>query len=79
MMTPSEMRQLAKYFAQEYYKLQQKNHDIKENYLNAKQAAEFLGWSIRTVYNKIDEIPHTKIGKSLRFSERRLREYIERI
>lgn len=78
-MTVQEMKFLAKQIAQEFYKLQQKNHDIKDNYMSAQQAADFLGWSVRTVYNKKDEIPHTKIGKTLRFSERRLREYIERI
>jgi excisionase family DNA binding protein len=77
-MTTSELRALAKMVAQEYYKLQQKNHLIKDTYLNTKQAAEMLGWSVRTLYNKADEIPHVKVGKSLRFSERRLREYIER-
>ena len=35
-----------------------------EEYLNAKQAAVFLGWKLQTLYNRIHDIPHTKNGKS---------------
>lgn len=38
-----------------------------EEYLNAKQAAVFLGWKLQTLYNRIHDIPHTKNGKSLIF------------
>ena len=31
-----------------------------EEYLNAKQAAVFLGWKLQTLYNRIHDIPHTK-------------------
>ena len=33
-----------------------------EEYLNAKQAAVFLGWKLQTLYNRIHDIPHTKNG-----------------
>lgn len=39
-----------------------------EEYLNAKQAAVFLGWKLQTLYNRIHDIPHTKNGKSLIFT-----------
>ena len=47
-----------------------------DRHLSAKEAADYLGWSIKTVYNKIADIPHYKVGKKLRFSEIALAEYI---
>ena len=44
--------------------------------LSAKEAADYLGWSVKTVYNKIADIPHYKVGKKLRFSEIALADYI---
>lgn len=44
-----------------------------EEYLNAKQAAVFLGWKLQTLYNRIHDIPHTKNGKSLIFTKSALR------
>ncbi|UVV52738.1 DNA-binding protein [Bacteroides thetaiotaomicron] len=40
-----------------------------EEYLNAKQAAVFLGWKLQILYNRIHDIPHTKNGKSLIFTK----------
>ena len=34
-----------------------------EEYLNAKQAAVFLGWKLQTLYNRIHDIPHTKMAR----------------
>lgn len=44
-----------------------------EEYLNAKQAAVFLGWKLQTLYDRIHDIPHTKNGKSLIFTKSALR------
>lgn len=49
-----------------------------EEYLNAKQAAVFLGWKLQTLYNRIHDIPHTKNGKSLIFTKSALRKFMER-
>jgi hypothetical protein len=46
-----------------------------EEYLNAKQAAVFLGWKLQTLYNRIHDIPHTKNGKSLIFTKSALRKF----
>ncbi|MDC1824520.1 DNA-binding protein [Bacteroides uniformis] len=35
-----------------------------EEYLNAKQAAVFLGWKLQTLYNRIHDIPHGKSSVS---------------
>lgn len=47
-------------------------------YLNAEQAAEMLCIPLQTLYAKIGEIPHTKVGKRLIFKDRSLVRYIER-
>ena len=47
-----------------------------ENYISASEAADYLGMSKRTLYNRIDEIPHTKFGRVLKFQKSKLRDYI---
>lgn len=47
-------------------------------YLDIEEAADFLKMPVGTLYHKIDEIPHTKIGKRLMFSDRALVRYVER-
>lgn len=42
--------------------------------LNAKQAADFLGISISTLYKSLNRIPHKRFGKKLLFSQRELDE-----
>ena len=64
--------------AEELFKLMQKSKTLQERYLNADEAAQMLGFPKSTLYNKIGEIPHTKVGKRLRFSETALRQYIDR-
>ncbi len=77
----------ARLIAEELHKLLRK--DIKsalagmtaaetEEYLSAKQAASLLGWSVRTLYNRIEDIPHTKQGKHLRFRKSAIIAYLER-
>lgn len=62
--------------AEELYKLIHK--DVKnivsqtvkeetEEWIGAKEAAKVLGWSVGTLYNRIEEIPHTKLNNRLRF------------
>ena len=47
-----------------------------ENYISASEAADYLGMSKRTLYNRIDDIPHTKFGRVLKFQKSKLKEYI---
>jgi excisionase family DNA binding protein len=44
--------------------------------LSTKEVAELLGWSVGTVYNKSRELPHTKAGKKLIFSEAAIRDWL---
>lgn len=48
-------------------------------YLNIEEAAEMLRMPVGTIYQKVDEIPHTKVGKRLIFSDRALVRYVERV
>ncbi len=49
-----------------------------EKYLSAKEACEMLGWSMNTLYHRIKDVPHVKVGKHLRFTERSLNQFILR-
>lgn len=40
---------------------------VEHEIIGADEVAEMLGCSVETVYRKLDEIPHTKFGRSLRF------------
>ena len=47
-----------------------------ENYISASEAADYLGMSKQTLYNKISEIPHVKFGRILKFQKSELKKYI---
>lgn len=64
--------------AEELYSLLERDKVFEEKYLSASEAAEMLGIPLQTLYNKIETIPHTKVGKRLRFSDRSLRQYLNR-
>jgi excisionase family DNA binding protein len=46
--------------------------------LNVKEAAEFLNVAEATIYRlaRVGTLPHTRIGRSIRFSTEMLEEYI---
>lgn len=51
---------------------------VPDEYLTVREAAEFLGWSVGTIYHRKDMIPHCKVGGSLRFSRKDLTRFIRR-
>lgn len=57
-MTEKEIKELAKQIV-----LEQMRYEV----IGIDDVARILGVSIQTVYNRIDEIPHSKSGKVLRF------------
>jgi DNA binding domain, excisionase family len=69
-------RKDARMIAEELFALMQKEKAVPERYLNAKEAAELLGMPLGTLYHKVGGIPHTKVGKRLRFTESTLRKYM---
>lgn len=75
-LTRKEMRTLAHMVAEELAVLLKQEKAIPERYLSAKEAAELLGMPLGTLYHKVGGIPHTKVGKRLRFTESSLRKYM---
>ncbi len=60
--------------------LRQESMVATENVMNARQAAEYLGVSRKTIYNLCAEgiLPHTKTGGRLTFTARSLYEHLHR-
>lgn len=56
MMTRREARMVA----EELFALMQRDKASAEDkrYISAREAAQMIGWSLRTLYNHIDDIPH---------------------
>lgn len=78
-------RNEARMIAEELHKLIQKDiieridritSEALDKTLSVSQAAEYLGCKPQTIYNNISDIPHFKVGRFLRFSERSLAEYL---
>jgi len=55
------------------------NGVIGRRLLNVKEAAQYLGLEVDTVYRKsrLREVPCVKVGRALRFDMRALERYIE--
>lgn len=80
-------RAQAKMVAEELYKLIKKDIpgfvqgavvDGMDEYLNTKQAAEFLGCSVSQIRHNIADIPCTKVGGRYRFKKSALAAYMSR-
>ena len=56
------------------------NDSVGKRLLNAKEAAQYLGLEVDTVYKKsrLQELPSVKVGRALRFDIRALDRLIER-
>ena len=55
------------------------NSSVGKRLLNAREAAQFLGLDVDTVYRKarLREVPSVKVGRALRFDMKALERYIE--
>ena len=55
------------------------NREIGKRLLTPKEAAEFLGLQVDTVYKKsrLRELPSVKVGRALRFDVVALNRYVE--
>jgi excisionase family DNA binding protein len=55
------------------------NEVIAKRLLNVREAAQYLGIEVDTVYKKsrLREVPCVKVGRSLRFDVKALERYIE--
>ncbi len=55
------------------------NGDIGRRLLNVREAAQFLGLEVDTVYKKsrLRELPCVKVGRALRFDVKALERFVE--
>ena len=55
------------------------NRSIGRRLLNVREAAQYLGLEVDTIYRKarLREVPCVKVGRALRFDVRALERYIE--
>ena len=82
-MTEYEMRKIAKMqatFMVEALKADDELMDLvyPPRLMDIKEAAEYLRIPVNTLYQKVNEIPHEKIGKRLIFSDRGLVRWMKR-
>ncbi len=67
-MTRAEISMLA----EEIVKVMRRDGLVDDEFLNAEDAARFLGISKRTLYNKRSELPCPRTGKKLMFRKSEL-------
>lgn len=80
-MTQYEMNCLVERTAKRVVELlRQESMVATENVMDARQAAQYLGVSRKTIYNLCAEgiLPHTKSGGRLTFTEHSLYEHLHR-
>ena len=55
------------------------NGNVGKRLLNVKEAAQYLGLEVDTVYKKarLRELPFVKVGRALRFDVKALERFIE--
>lgn len=78
----------AKQVAEEMYKLLRKDikkhireaiDDVYNTPMNLDEAAEYLKIPKQTIYKNVSRIPHTKVGRRLRFLKKDLDAYINQL
>lgn len=57
-MTTQECKIIGREMAREYYKIVMEQGLPKEDFIDSKEAAKMLGWTMRTLYKHNSEIPH---------------------
>lgn len=82
-MTDYEMRKLAKMQAEFLVEALRRDDELLDlmfppKLLDIQEAAEYLRMPVGTLYHKVDEIPHSKVGRRLVFTERGLTRWVKR-
>ncbi len=82
-MTDYEMRKIAKLQAEFHLAMLRADDELLDiiyppRCMNIEEAAEYLRVPVGTLYQKVNEIPHMKVGKRLVFTDRGLLRWIER-
>ena len=82
-MTNYELEKLAKAIASEIIRKASEDECLLDvicppRFLSIKEASEYTRIPINTLYQKSAEIPHTKVGKRLIFTDRSLIRWIKK-
>ncbi len=82
-MTNYEMQKIAKMQAEYLVSALKEDNDLLDlmfppKCMGIEEAAAFTSIPVGTIYSKIDEIPHTKVGKRLVFTDRGLMRWMNR-
>lgn len=83
MMSEYELRKLSRNVARELADIFKEDDELLDIInppvcMNIEEAAEYLRIPVGTLYNKVSEIPHEKVGKRLVFTDRGLIRWIKR-
>jgi len=82
-MTTYEMQKIAKYQAEYLVEALKKDDELLDlvfppRCMTIEEASEFVRIPVSTIYQKIGQIPHQKVGKRLVFTDRGLMRWIRR-
>ena len=82
-MTQYEITQLSKMTAKNLAEILKTDSELLDmiyppRLFGVEQAASYIGWPVQTLYKRVGEVPHTKQGKRLTFSERSLYRWMMR-
>lgn len=82
-MTDYEMRKIARYQAEYFVKALKEDDELLDlmyppKMMGIDEASEFTGIPVSTIYQKIGQIPHQKVGKRLVFTDRGLTRWVRR-
>lgn len=80
-MTNYELQKLSRLIAQNLVEALKQDDSLIDSllpprYMNIHEASVFTGLPVGTLYQKISQIPHRKVGKRLIFSDRALARWI---
>lgn len=82
-MTDYECRKIAKMQSEYLIKALKEDDELLDliyppKFMGIEEASEFTGIPVHTLYQKIGQIPHEKVGKRLVFTDRGLMKWIKR-
>ena len=82
-MTDYEMKRIAKYQAEYLVQAIKQDDELLDlmfppKMMGIEEASEFTGIPVNTLYQKIGQIPHSKVGKRLVFTDRALTRWVKR-
>ena len=82
-MTDYELQKLSKLVAKNLIQSIKDDDELLDElypprYMSIQEAADYLNLPVNTIYAKIREIPHEKVGKRLLFTDRGLSRWVRR-